>query len=99
MFLRTLAEYPLGGSITGHDCPEEKEQEFALSYSWAKELCRRLKNGDNGEALETHDSAEVRPKAGDLAKALRVRPSTKFSTSTVKRRLGVENLPKQINHL
>ena len=23
--------------------------EFSLSYSWAKKLCRRLKNGDNGE--------------------------------------------------
>ena len=23
--------------------------EFSLSYSWAKKICRRLKNGDNGE--------------------------------------------------
>lgn len=90
--------------------------EFSLSYSWAKKICRRLKNGDNGErksgsgrprkttpredrylvteALKTRDSSEVCPTAGDLAKPLMERSSTKISPTTVQRRLRGRNIKK-----
>ena len=90
--------------------------EFSLSYSWAKKICRRLKNGDNGErksgsgrprksmpredrylvteALKTRDSSEVCPTAGDLAKALTERSSTKIYPTTVQRRLRGRNIKK-----
>ena len=90
--------------------------EFSLSYSWAKKICRRPKNGDNGErksgsgrprkstpredrylvteALKTQDSSEVCPTAGDLAKVLTERLSTKSSPTTVQRRLRGRNIKK-----
>ena len=90
--------------------------EFSLSYSWAKKICRRPKNGDNGErksgsgrprkstpredrylvteALKTQDSSQVCPTAGDLAKALTERSSTKIYPTTVQRRLRGRNIKK-----
>lgn len=37
------------GCIRGGWSAKKIAAEFSLSYSWAKKLCRRLKNGDNGE--------------------------------------------------
>ena len=37
------------GCIRGGWSAKKIAGKFSLSYSWAKKLCRRLKNGDNGE--------------------------------------------------
>ena len=87
-----------------------------IRAGWAKNICRRPMNGDNGErksgsgrprkstpredrylvteALKTRDSSEVCPTAGDLAKALTERSSTKISPTTVQRRLRRRNIKK-----
>ena len=46
------------GSLRAGWSAKKIAEEYGLSYSWAKKLCKRLKNGNNGE----RKSGSVRPR-------------------------------------